>query len=99
MELNSTQSNEPKFAQLVMQEFVEKKSHWTIVGIAIAAVITLFVIWWYVTKIKIEIPVIGQPQVDQEAREDAMLSSEIQQTDVGDVDAEFKSIDSDLNSL
>jgi hypothetical protein len=99
MELNSIQNNEPKFAKLVMEEFVQKKSHWTIVGITIGAVITLFVIWWYVAKMKVEAPVTGQPQTNQEAREDAALSGEIQQTDLGNVDAEFESIDSDLNSL
>lgn len=99
MEPNSTQNNEPRFAQLVMQEFVEKKSHWAIVGVTIGAIIILFVIWGYVTKMKVEAPVTGQPQTNQEAREDAALSSEIQQTDLGDIDAEFKPIDSDLNSL
>lgn len=99
MEPNSIQNNEPKFAKLIMQEFVEKKSHWTIVGVMIAAVITLFVIWWYVTQMRVEAPVAGQPQTNQEAREDAALNSEIEQTDLGDLDAEFKSIDSDLNSL
>lgn len=99
MELNSTQNNEPKFTRLVMQEFVEKKSHWTIVGIVAGTVTTLFVIWWYVTQMKVEEPVVGQPQTNQEAREDAVLNSEIEQTDLGDLDTEFKSIDSDLNSL
>ena len=99
MELNSTQNNEPRFDRLVMEEFVQKKSHWTIVGITIGAVITLFVIWWYVAKMKVETPVVGQPQINQEAKEDAALSGEIQQTDLGNVDAEFESIDSDLNSL
>lgn len=99
MELNSTQNNEPKFAKLIMQEFVEKKSHWTIVGLMIGTIIILFVIWGYVTKMRVEAPVIGQPQINQEAREDAVLNSEIEQTDLGDIDAEFKSIDSDLNSL
>ncbi len=99
MELNSTQNNEPRFAQLVMQEFVEKKSHWTIVGVTIGAIIILFVIWGYVTQMKFETPVTGQPQTNQEAREDAALSGEVQQTDLGDIDAEFKPIDGDLNSL
>lgn len=99
MELNSTQNNEPKFAKLIMQEFVEKKSHWTIVGLTIGTIIILFVIWGYVTKMRVEAPVAGQPQTNQEAREDAVLNSEIEQTDLGDIDAEFKSIDSDLNSL
>ena len=99
MELNSIQNKEPKFAQLVMEEFVQKKSHWTIVGIVIGAVIMLFVIWWYVIQMKVEAPITGQPQINQEAREDAALNSEIQQTDLGDVDLEFESIDSDLNSL
>lgn len=99
MELNSTQNNEPEFAKLVMQEFVQKKSHWTIVGVVIAAVVILFVIWWYVTQMRVEAPITGQPQINQEAREDAVLNSEIEQTDLGDIDAEFKSIDSDINSL
>lgn len=99
MEQNSTQNDELKFAQLVMQEFVEKKSHWTIVGIVIAAIITLFVIWWYIIQMRVEAPVTGQSQIDQEARENAILDNEIQQTDLGDINAEFKSIDSDLNSL
>ena len=99
MELNSIQNKEPKFAQLVIEEFVQKKSHWTIVGIVIGAVIMLFVIWWYVIQMKVEAPITGQPQINQEAREDAALNSEIQQTDLGDVDLEFESIYNDLNNL
>lgn len=99
MELNSTQSNEPKFARLVMEEFVQKKSHWTIVGVVVGAIIVLFVIWWYILQVKVEAPVTGQPQINQEAREDAVLNSEIEQTNLGNVDVEFQSIDSDLNSL
>src|SRR3989344_8993439 len=99
MELNSTKNNEPRFAKLVTEEFVQKKSHWTIVGITIGAVVTLFVVWWYVTQMKVEEPVVDQPQMNQEARENAVLNSEIQQTDLGNVDVEFESIDSDLNSL
>lgn len=100
MELNSTQNNEPKFAKLVMQEFIQKKSHWTIVGVVVMAVTTLFVVWWYITQMRVEAPVTGgQPQTNQEAREDTILDNEIQQTDLGNLDAEFESIDNDLNSL
>jgi len=99
MELNSTQNNEPKFAQLIIQEFVQKKSHWTIVGVTIAAVVMLFVVWWYVREMKVDAPFVSQPQIKSEAREDAAIGNSVDEIDLGNVDLEFQSVDQDLNSL
>ncbi len=54
--------------------------------------------WWYINQMVVE-PVVQAPKIDQEAREDKLLSQEVQATDVGDVETEFKSVDGDINSL
>ena len=100
MELNSTQNNEPKFAQLIMQEFAEKKSHWTMVAIIIAGIAGLFVVWWYVRVMILNEPMIDQQSlVNQDTRENAAISGSVENIDLGDIDAEFQSVDQDLNSL
>ena len=55
--------------------------------------------WWYVSQMGNDMPLVEQTQIDQEAREDAMISGEIQEADPGNVDAEFQAIDNDMNNL
>ena len=69
---------------------------WIVVAIVVAVGA---VAWWYVSRMAV-IPFISeQPQIDQEAREDAMISGDIQEADLGDLDKEFMDVDQDLNSL
>jgi len=56
-------------------------------------------VWWYIGQMVPESVVQQQPQIDQEAREDALISNDIEGNDLGDLDAEFEDIDKDLNSL
>ncbi|MDO8496676.1 MAG: hypothetical protein Q7S43_04495 [bacterium] len=76
-----------------------KHKNYLFLAIILVIGVVSFMAWWYINQMKVVVPVTNQPEVNQEAREDAVLNNEIQQTDLGDLDAEFKSIDSDLNSL
>lgn len=75
----------------------KKKNLWlrVIIGIAVAVA---GLAWWYISRMAVE-PVVQQSQVNQEAREDTMISKDIQEADLGDLDMEFQAVDSDLNSL
>ena len=55
--------------------------------------------WWYIGQMSDEPLVVNQPNINQEARQDTLISGQIQSVDMGDLDAEFKAIDTDLNSL
>lgn len=55
--------------------------------------------WWYVSQMAVEAPVVQQPKIDKQAREDMLLQSEVQATNEGNLDKEFTDIDKDLNSL
>jgi uncharacterized protein HemX len=54
--------------------------------------------WWYINQMVVD-PIVEAPKIDQEAREDKLLSQELQGTDVGDVEQEFQDVDKDINSL
>ncbi len=69
---------------------------WVIVAIACVAA---GVAWWYISQMSVEPVVQQQPAINQEAREDMKINQEIQNTDSANLDAEFKSIDNDINSL
>jgi cytoskeletal protein RodZ len=57
--------------------------------------------WWYITyQMPGVVPMNNeQPQVNTEAREDMKISNEIGETDMGDIDSEFESVDQDINGL
>lgn len=76
---------------------MKKKNPWFWMIIALVFVIGLAV-WWYLGQ-NIPEPTVQQPQVNQEAREDIIIDRDINNADLGDINVEFKSIDSDLNSL
>ena len=56
-------------------------------------------VWWYVSRMAVEPVVQLPPSQNQEVREDTLLNKEVQDTDLGNLDAEFQAVDSDLNSL
>ncbi|MDP3697782.1 MAG: hypothetical protein Q8R55_07285 [Candidatus Taylorbacteria bacterium] len=85
-------------APMMSQMSMKKKGPWLWIIIGIAAAVA-GVAWWYISQMAVE-PVGQQPSpVNQEAREDTMLSKDIQEADLGDLDKEFQAIDNDLNSL
>lgn len=69
---------------------------WVIIGIAVAVA---GLAWWYISQMAVESVGQQQPPVNQEAREDTMINKDIQEADLGNLDAEFQSVDSDMNSL
>ena len=75
-----------------------KKSFLLWIIIAIALVVGA-VIWWYVGQMAVEPIVQQQPDINQEARIDTMINKDIQSVDSANIDAEFKTIDADINSL
>ena len=76
----------------------KKKSMWLWVIIAVAVAVA-GAAWWYINRMVVEPVVQQQPAIDQEARKDMMIGKDIQAADSTNIDAEFQSIDSDLNSL
>lgn len=74
------------------------KSMWLWIVIAVVFVVA-GVVWWYINQMVVEPVVQQQPPVNQEAREDIIIGNEIQAADSTDIDAEFKAIDNDINSL
>jgi len=80
-------------------EVVEKHGHWTLATIVIVLSAFLFVTWWYVDQMDKAPLAQNQSASDQRAVEDAMLANEVGAIDAGNIDAEFQSIDQDLNSL
>ena len=77
---------------------MKKKIAWFWIIIAIILVIGGLA-WWYVSQMAVEVPLVHQFQSDNDAREDALISRDIQETDTGNVDTEFQTVDKDLNSL
>ena len=77
---------------------MKKKNYWFWMVIAVILVVGGLA-WWYVSSMAVDAPFVQQPQIDKEAREDAMISKDIEGTDSTNVDAEFQPIDKDLNSL
>lgn len=84
--------------QPMIDHIMKKKGHWSLVAVVMVLLAVFFVGWWYTSQMAIE-PVIQQPQVNQEAREDTMINKDIQEANLGDLDVEFQAVDSDLNSL
>lgn len=77
---------------------IKKKSPllWIILAVVVAAA---GLAWWYISQMEAEPVVFDQPKINKEAREDTMISKDVQEVDLGNLDAEFKAMDSDLNSL
>lgn len=93
------QNQDPKFAQLILQEFNQKKGHWTVAVVVIVAVVGLFLVWWYVDRMGFNpLPSVGVGTPSEETKIN-QINQELERVDVGDLDAEFEAIDSDLNSL
>ncbi len=81
---------------MMADTLTKKKSHWTVVIVVIIAVIGLFFVWWYVNQMGFNpLPSTGVRTLSEEAR----INQDLESIDVGDLDTEFESIDSDLNSL
>ena len=80
------------------QAVPKKDNYWFWIVIAVILVVGALV-WWYVNQMAIEAPTMGQPQINKEAREDIMMSNDIEGTDLGDLNKEFMEVDKDLNSL
>ena len=80
------------------QTMPKKDNYWFWIVIAVILVVGGLV-WWYVNQMTIEAPIMGQPQINKEAREDIMMSNDIEGTDLGDLNKEFMEVDKDLNSL
>lgn len=75
----------------------KSKSLWLWIIIAIAAA-GAGLAWWYISQMAVE-PVVQQPKVNQEVRDDTMISKDIQEADLGDLNMEFQAVDGDLNGL
>lgn len=68
--------------------------------VVVAVIIVVGAIaWWYVGQMAPEPVVQEQPKINQEARQDALIGNEINQVDLGNMDADLQQIDADLNSL
>ena len=94
-----TQPSQPMDPAPIMPQVSEKKkSSWFLITIVIILAVGGF-IWWYVGQMTDDSLVVEQPKIDKQAREDALISKDIEATDSGSMDAEFQSIDTDLNSL
>lgn len=103
LDLNQQSQNLPNISQTpppsMQQQSVPKQSgywFWIVVAIIIA-----FggLAWWYVNQLVVEAPIIEQPQVNKEARQDFMIQNEIDEADPGNLDKEFMEIDKDINNL
>ncbi len=77
---------------------MKKKGSWFIVAVVAIGAFGGYA-WWYVGQMGEETMVFNQPKSNQASREAAIMSKEVQNLDTGNVDGEFKTIDSDLNSL
>ena len=82
----------------------KKKGHWFVVVVVIIAVIVLFAVWWYMEKqaglsVREVLLEMSQPLSDGVDAEENQIDRMLKGVDVGDLDAEFESIDQDLNSL
>lgn len=103
MDFNSNTNTPAPSNQPVSGPVVGHKSHWFLVAVIIFLLAGALIAWFYSRQMKFDFGINNQnkpktPQ-EQEAREDVVIKNEIESVDVGDLDAEFNSIDSDLNSL
>jgi|SRR3989344_622462 len=87
----------PPMPQMSQASMKKKNSLFLIVIFALVAVGTFA--WWYIGQMSEEPIIIDQPKINRDVREDLELSKEIEEVDTSDLDAEFKAIDADLNSL
>ena len=80
------------------QMSMKKKSPLFLVIVLVLVAVGAFA-WWYVGQMNDEPVVVSQPQVNQDAREDIEINKELGEIDLGNLNAEFQAIDTDLNSL
>ena len=79
---------------------VGKKGHWALIVIILILLVGFFVAWMYVKQMDYGFQQVQTPtQAELDAAEDARLSQEIQSADPANLDAEFQTIDQDINSL
>ena len=97
-EINQIQNPNISSIPSTPQAMPPKNNYWFWIVIAVILVVSGLA-WWYIGQMDSEVPVIGQPQINKEAREDTMINNEIQGVDLGDLDEEFMEVDKDLNSL
>ncbi len=97
-EINQIQNPNISPMPSMPQVTVKKGNYWFWIVVAIILVVGGLV-WWYVGQMAVDAPIVGQPQINKEAREDMMISNDIQAVDPGNLDKEFMEIDKDLNSL
>lgn len=80
----------------------DRKWHWILFGVVILFLAGFFITWYYVRQMNFNVGINNNRTTtpeQQEAREDINISNELEGIDVGNLDIEFQSIDSDLNSL
>ena len=78
---------------------MKKKSPWFIIIILVILAVGGLA-WWYVTYVmEVDVSIVEQTQPNPEAREDAIISGQIQDVDSTNLDSEFQGIDKDLDSL
>ena len=65
-----------------------------IILIIIVALVSIGVIWWYQAQVPVAGPTVSVTNMQQED-----LKTEIESIDVGDLDADFKEIDTDISTL
>ena len=82
----------------VLKQAPKKKNYLFLIVVLVLVAVGAFA-WWYVSQMGNEPLVLDEPQINQDAREDALISRELGDVDMGDLDSEFESIDSDINSL
>ena len=77
---------------------MKKKGSLFLVVILVLVAVGAFA-WWYIGQMNDEPVVVNQPQVNQDVREDIQINKELGEIDLGNLNAEFQAIDTDLNSL
>ena len=90
-------------SQPIADMITKNKSHWTIVVAVIILVTAFFMAWWYIGQMNFNLGPMTEIRTpsdsEKDAAEEAQISNSLNGVDVGNVDPEFKAIDSDLNSL
>lgn len=97
-ELNQMQN--PNITPPMMSSGQEKgKKLWIWVSVAVAVVVAGLV--WYFGTSQTGFPQlpIPTPTPQTEAQLDSQIGNEVENVDIGNLDAEFQGIDADLNSL
>ena len=78
-------------------QLVKHHTHWILVAAVIVLVSTFFILRWYVDEMDFKIG--SQSQFQAPLSTEQQLGSEAESVNLGDIDSEFQSIDTDLNSL